>query len=92
VRQGLATPAMFQAGENFFSYRCAARGRALAASPAGPGPRSGFRFPLLIPQGAVGGHLSENNGVAYAPQVKTSGLKVQLFSVPKRRVSPVARV
>ena len=59
VRQGLATPADFTAGENFLVTVVRHGAAPSQPSPAGPVQRSGFRFPLLIPQEAVGGHLSE---------------------------------
>ena len=65
-----------------------------AARPAGPDlPRAASTFPLSIPQSAVGGYRSDLSDVEYrlsAPRGDRDP-EVQLFSVPRGRVSPDAR-
>jgi hypothetical protein len=64
-----------------------------AARPAGPdAPRQASTFPLSIPQGAVGGYGYVLPAVEYrlsAPRGDPCP-EVQLFSVPRGRVSPDA--
>lgn len=50
--------------------------------------------PSLFPRGLSAGtrRLKSGPGAAYAPQEETSSPEVQLFSVPKGRVSPVAHL
>jgi len=64
-----------------------------AARPAGPDlPRKASTFPLSIPQSAVGRYSTAREGEEYrlsAPR-GDRGPEVQLFSVPRGRVSPDA--
>ena len=64
-----------------------------AARPAGPGsPRQASTFPLSIPQSAVGRHGSDLSEAEYRLSAPRGGRgpEVQLFSVPRGRVSPDA--
>jgi hypothetical protein len=64
-----------------------------AARPAGPDlPRAASTFPLSIPQSAVGGYGSALASVEYRLSAPRGDRvpEVQLFSVPRGRVSPDA--